>query len=126
MQSRQPKIVQLGKIHFKRNRTAITERLQIKKTVIIRSDTVKAHQPVLINKCQNKLIAPEICQVKQQQQKQHQHQHLQQQQNIKRPHHHQTQQSALGAQHQQQSGLNRILTRIFQQPITKTHRNGHR
>lgn len=117
MQFRQPKTLQLGKIHFKRNRTAATiVRLQTVQKVIVRPDTETDRQPVLlINKCQNKKLAPEICrQVKQ---------------SNKPPHHHQTQQSVLVVQRQQRFGLNRTTTRtttVTSQSIITTHRNDHR
>lgn len=122
MQFRQPKILQLRKIHFKRNRTAATTlRLQIVQKVIVRLDTEAGRQPVLlINKCQNEKLAPEIYrQVKGT--------------SNKRPHHHQTQQSVLVVQRRQRFGPNRILatattqtTTLTPQSIITTHRNDHR
>lgn len=95
---RQPKRVQPGKIHFKRNKAKIIVRLHTEKK-IIQPHTVKAHQLVLFNKCQNRLLAPEVQQTKVT--------------NSNQGPHHRRAQQALVVQCQQQSEPNRILTPIL-------------
>lgn len=117
IQFRQPKIVQPGKTHFKRNRTAFITRLRAKDTAIIQSNLVKASKLLLINKCQNKLILPKIRQTTRQRRISisisnninHNNNHL---------HRHQIQQLVSVVQRQQQSEPKQISKPILIQPIT--------